>query len=484
MQKDAPIQAKETSKSQPARATEHTLSAVSAVQQRAALLGRSPSGVAGSAAGQSEELLQLRGAGTGDVHAAAALGTSGSGGAMPFGEQIQASFGQHDISNVQAFTGPNAEQGCDAMGAEAFATGTKVAFGTTPTLHTAAHEAAHTVQQKGGISLAGGVGKERDQYERQADAVADLVVQGKSAEALLGPASGGSTSAAVQRVKTDKAETEALSPAVREKLISRTRDLIPLAGSAYMKACRDYEKKLQGAAKKKANVATMALEVALAFIPPNFSTAAKNALMGISSKLSEAALAAAVKKAESSIRGGLLRANSHVWGANLKSGLAAAVSTDPSTYVSTIERLAPSAFQNAIKGINDTCTDAELIANAGYWGADSVVDPSHWESPIKMEVMKFQMTVDAINWPGMDFSPGGPPGHAVYIVDSEGKPTKGHGGATMMVVNFLFADETEIMLYINPGLEGAAIAQHTSEYGAAPSQKFIAGRGRAHRYKK
>jgi hypothetical protein len=71
------------------------------------------------------------------------------------------------------------------MGAEAFATGHHVAFAGAPGLHTAAHEAAHVVQQAAGVHLAGGVGQAGDAYERHADAVADRVVRGESAEALL-----------------------------------------------------------------------------------------------------------------------------------------------------------------------------------------------------------------------------------------------------------------------------------------------------------
>lgn len=444
----------------------------------------------GSAAAQASELLQFAGAGAQgrDVHSVAALGVAGAAQALPFAEQIQTSFGAHDISSVQAYTDSSAERACLEMGAKAYATGDKVAFGSTPTLHTAAHEAAHTVQQKAGVSLKGGVGQSGDAYERHADAVADLVVQGKSAEAMLGPVTAGSQSAAVQREdENNSGDTSgqaqgSLSPEAREKLINRTRDLIPLAGVAYMKACRDYEKKLAGAAKKKTDAATLALDIALCFVPPSFSAAAKNALMGVSANLTGPALDAAVKAAENSVRGGLLRANANVWTANLKKGLESVVSSDPSKYVSTIERLAPAAFQKAVKNINDRTSDADLIANAGYWASESVVVPDHWEKAIRQEVMKFQMVVDSINWPGMDFSPGGPPGHAVYIVDEKGKPAKGHNGATMMVVDFLKGDDTNVMLYINPGLEGAAIAQHTAEYGAPPSQKYIADHGRARRY--
>ena len=128
------------------------------------------------------------------VQAAAAQGITGGGGTLPYADKIQAAFGRHDISNIQAYQGGNAAGACDAIGAEAYATGSSVAFKGAPTLHTAAHEAAHIVQQRGGVSLKGGVGKAGDAYEQHADAVADLVVQGKSAESLLDTMAGNTPS--------------------------------------------------------------------------------------------------------------------------------------------------------------------------------------------------------------------------------------------------------------------------------------------------
>ncbi|HXT19403.1 MAG TPA: DUF4157 domain-containing protein, partial [Thermoanaerobaculia bacterium] len=125
------------------------------------------------------------------VHRAAAQGISGSGGSMPYADQIQASFGHHDVGGVVAHTGSEAQAANQAMGAEAYATGNHVAFGSTPSLHTAAHEAAHVVQQRAGVHLKGGVGEAGDPYERHADAVADRVVAGQSATDLLDQASGG-----------------------------------------------------------------------------------------------------------------------------------------------------------------------------------------------------------------------------------------------------------------------------------------------------
>jgi hypothetical protein len=78
-----------------------------------------------------------------------------------------------------AVGGP-AVQATEGMGARAYATGNHVAFGTTPELHTAAHEAAHVVQQRAGVQLYGGVGRSGDAYERHADAVADLAPGGSA----------------------------------------------------------------------------------------------------------------------------------------------------------------------------------------------------------------------------------------------------------------------------------------------------------------
>lgn len=139
-----------------------------------------------------------------DVHQAAAHGTRGPATTLPHLDVIQRSFGSHDVGHIQAHVGGEAAEGTSAMGADAFAMGEHVAFARQPDLHTAAHEAAHVVQQRGGVQLKGGVGEAGDPYERHADAVADLVVQGTSSESLLdehagtrGAGAGGS--GAVQR---------------------------------------------------------------------------------------------------------------------------------------------------------------------------------------------------------------------------------------------------------------------------------------------
>jgi hypothetical protein len=129
------------------------------------------------------------------VHHAAARGVATPAQALPFGDAIQRSFGRHDVSSVQAHAGPEAAATAGAMGAEAYATGNHVVLGQAADLHTVAHEAAHVVQQRGGVQLKDGVGAAGDAHEQHADAVADAVVQGKSAEPLLDHGAGAATSA-------------------------------------------------------------------------------------------------------------------------------------------------------------------------------------------------------------------------------------------------------------------------------------------------
>ena len=135
-----------------------------------------------------------------DAHAIAARGAAGGGGTIPHGDAIQAAFGRHDVGGVRAHQGGGASAAAEALGARAYAYGNDVVFDGAPDLHTAAHEAAHVVQQRGGVQLAGGVGAEGDAHERHADAVADRVVRGESAEDLLDEYGGGGGAAAIQRI--------------------------------------------------------------------------------------------------------------------------------------------------------------------------------------------------------------------------------------------------------------------------------------------
>jgi len=120
-----------------------------------------------------------------DKTAIVAHATGGAEQPLPFRSQIQASFGHHDVSGIRSHQDEDAAEGARALGAKAFASADRVAFAGSPDLHTAAHEAAHVVQQQAGVALKSGAGESGDLYEREADAVADRVVAGKTAEPLL-----------------------------------------------------------------------------------------------------------------------------------------------------------------------------------------------------------------------------------------------------------------------------------------------------------
>jgi hypothetical protein len=142
---------------------------------------------------------------TESVHVAAARGVAAPRESLPFADRIQAAFGpRYSVASIDAHVGGAATEASAAMGASAYATGNHVVFANAPDLHTAAHEAAHVVQQAHGVNLYGGVGQAGDLHERHADAVADAVVAGRSAEPLLDHYSGRG-GATVQRQQVQRA---------------------------------------------------------------------------------------------------------------------------------------------------------------------------------------------------------------------------------------------------------------------------------------
>lgn len=134
-----------------------------------------------------------------DATQAAAAGVAEASSALPFLDVIQRSFGHHDVSAIRAQVGGAAARAAHRLGARAYATAGRIAFAEAPDLHTVAHEAAHVIQQASG-SVPAGLGATGDAFEQHADAVADAVVAGQSAEALLdrmAPRSGGAAAAAI-----------------------------------------------------------------------------------------------------------------------------------------------------------------------------------------------------------------------------------------------------------------------------------------------
>ena len=140
--------------------------------------------------------------------AVAASGLHGTADRLPHFDLILQSFGHHDLSKVRAHVGGAAAASAEQLGARAFAFGDDIGFASSPDLHTAAHEAAHVVQQRSGVQLSGGIdGGVGDPYELHADAVADAVVTGRSAEALLDSMAGSGGGPAVQRKSAGRVRT-------------------------------------------------------------------------------------------------------------------------------------------------------------------------------------------------------------------------------------------------------------------------------------
>lgn len=145
--------------------------------------------------------------------AVAAAGMTGAAESLPHLDTIQRAFGRHDVSAVPAYVAGAATEAAAQLGATAYAAGGSVAFVGPPDLHTAAHEAAHVVQQRGGVQLAGGVGAAGDRYEQHADRVADQVVRGASAEAILDEMAGDGGGAAMATQLSAVQREEAPAPA-------------------------------------------------------------------------------------------------------------------------------------------------------------------------------------------------------------------------------------------------------------------------------
>lgn len=165
------------------------------------------------------------------VHAKAEEGMKGNGAKLPHHDAVQRAFGAHDVSGIKAHVGGSARESAQALGAKAYARGSEVAFAQAPDLHTAAHEAAHVVQQRGGVQLKGNVGQSGDKYEAHADAVADRVVQGKSAEDLLAPYAGGTQAGEAVQMKSLKTHGGTFTTQQYEALTGAAKDGNQLVGT-------------------------------------------------------------------------------------------------------------------------------------------------------------------------------------------------------------------------------------------------------------
>lgn len=161
------------------------------------------------------------------VQQAASRGLTDANQPLPHADRIQASFGRHDVSGVRTGIGGAASKASQRMGALAYTSGDRIGFRQPPDLRLAAHEAAHTIQQRSGLKLPGNVGQPGDRWERHADRVADAVVAGESAEPLLDEVAPGGG-------PRRPAKGEGLSDAVQHRLTSLATHRVegPAGGAA------------------------------------------------------------------------------------------------------------------------------------------------------------------------------------------------------------------------------------------------------------
>lgn len=99
----------------------------------------------------------------------------GSSSSLPYLQELQPAFAPHRLDGVQSRVGPGELVGRDGS-ALAAARGNRVEFAETPDKHTAAHEAAHVVQQRRGIHRQ----LSTSALEQHADVVADSALRGEA----------------------------------------------------------------------------------------------------------------------------------------------------------------------------------------------------------------------------------------------------------------------------------------------------------------
>ena len=143
-----------------------------------------------------------------EVARAGAASTTGQPLAPVTRAQMEASFG-HDFGEVRLHAGEQAAAGlAAALGARAYTVGKDIVLGvraerpeTDAGKRLLAHELTHVVQQRGGVTLPGGMERAADSYERHAQTVADRVLSGRSAGPILSQGRSARTGACGQAVQ-------------------------------------------------------------------------------------------------------------------------------------------------------------------------------------------------------------------------------------------------------------------------------------------
>lgn len=134
------------------------------------------------------------GGGNGAAADPVAHGFSGPASGVPHAAQMSRSFGT-DFAGVQAFHGPTAQEACEALGAEAFTVGNRIAFKSdAPSPQLVGHELAHTVQQgavaQGAVMKKDAIAPSGGGLEEEADRAGEATARGESVS-IAGRASSG-----------------------------------------------------------------------------------------------------------------------------------------------------------------------------------------------------------------------------------------------------------------------------------------------------
>lgn len=139
-----------------------------------------------------------------DLLPVAYKGVGGQPSPYPYKERIESALGRP--VKATAYMDGRATEACRSLGADAFAVEGAVAFASSsPSLHTATHEAVHGLQQNSGVGRQSGMGRVGDPHEHQADLVAERVVNDQSVAGLLQGMGKNDAAPAVQRQPKGKA---------------------------------------------------------------------------------------------------------------------------------------------------------------------------------------------------------------------------------------------------------------------------------------
>ncbi|HEY5958112.1 MAG TPA: DUF4157 domain-containing protein, partial [Polyangiaceae bacterium] len=139
-----------------------------------------------------------------EIHAIARAGLEGASEPLPHLDRIQPLLAPHDLSGVRTVTGGAAVESNMRLGALGYTMGERIAFRSAPDVKLAAHEAAHVVQQRAGVTLSSSAMDRghNDPYERTADKAAERILNCEPAKELTD--SGGSTAPASIAVQRDE----------------------------------------------------------------------------------------------------------------------------------------------------------------------------------------------------------------------------------------------------------------------------------------